>query len=275
MKVFIVDAFTNKSFEGNPAGVVMLNKKRDDEFLKNLAMELGMSSTAFVEARSSKTFKLEKNFNFKSFSPSVEIDLCGHAILAASKVLFEHYENMNEILSFRTNSGEIVCSKKNEEIEMQMPENPAEILEEKISFENLSNLHDREIIACGYNHSTKKLLVEIDSVDKLKNILFDFNKLIGMIFPYSVRGLIITAKGDNEFDFYSRYFAPWEGVVEDFVTGSAHTVLYPYWKEKLGKNQMTAKQLSKRSGILKLSEKNDKILILGDAKIIFSGKFQI
>lgn len=274
MKIFIVDAFSNKAFGGNPAGVVMLDKREDDELLKNIAMELRMSSTAFVEARSEKTFKLEKNFNLRSFTPEVELTLCGHAILASAKVIFEHFGNMNEILSFRTKSGEIICSKKNDRIEIQMPLNEPEFMKDYISFENMSNLRDKEIINCAYEPKTKKLLVEISSIEKLENILFDFNKLIGMIFPYPVRGLIITAKGDENYDFYSRYFAPWEGVSEDYVTGSAHTVLYPYWKEKLGKEEMAAKQLSKRSGVLYLSQKKDKLSILAEAKITMSGKFE-
>jgi PhzF family phenazine biosynthesis protein len=274
MKIFIVDAFSNKAFGGNPAGVVMLDREEDDEFLKNIAQELRMSSTAFVEARSQKTFKLEKNFNLKSFTPEVELSLCGHAILASAKVLFDYFENMNEILSFRTKSGEIICSKKNDKIEMQMPINEPKLMEDYISFENMSNLHDNEILYSAYDFKTKKMLVEINSMEKLENILFDFNKLIGMIFPYPVRGLIVTTKGDEKYDFYSRYFAPWEGVIEDYVSGSSHTVLYPYWRDKLGKEDMLAKQISKRSGELYLSQKKDKLLILADAKITLSGKFE-
>ena len=116
--------------------------------------------------------------------------------------------------------------------------------------------------------------MEIDSLDKLKGVLFDVNKLKSKVFPNALKGLIITTKGDEEFDFYSRYFAPWVGVNEDPVTGSAHTLLYPYWSKKLNKEVLLAKQVSKRGGVMELYEKDGKLIIAGESVITFSGQFQ-
>lgn len=273
MKIFIVDAFTRDPFKGNPAGVFMITRDVSDKFLQNVATEMNLSETAFVTAKSDKTFKLEKHFDLRWFTPEVEVDLCGHATLAAAKVLYEHYENMNEILCFDTKSGIICCHKNGDKIEMKFPINEGQDLGEFVSFSMCSNLRDEEILACFYNKETKKLLVEIDSYDKLKGLLFDYNKLRGMIFPEIVRGLIITTKGDENFDFYSRYFAPWVGINEDPVTGSSHTLLYPYWTKKLGKEKLISKQISKRSGEIELFEKDNHVILVGEAKIIMAGQF--
>ncbi len=273
MKIFIVDSFTRDSFKGNPAGVFMVTKKVTDDFLQNVATEMNFSETAFVTAKSDKTFQIEKHFNLRWFTPEVEVNLCGHATLAAAKVIYEYYKNMNEILCFDTKSGLICCYKNSDKIEMKFPINKGEELNEIISFNMCSNLKNEEILSCVYSKETKKLLVEINSYDKLKGLLFDYNKLRGMIFPEVVKGLIITTGGDEKYDFYSRYFAPWVGINEDPVTGSSHTLLYPYWNEKLKKDKLVSKQISKRSGEIELFKRDDCVVLVGEAKIIMAGKF--
>jgi predicted PhzF superfamily epimerase YddE/YHI9 len=257
-KIFQVDAFTDKLFGGNPAAVCPLDEWLDDDLLQKIAMENNLSETVFY---------LRKNdqYEIRWFTPKVEVDLCGHATLAAAFILFKQENDLGAIQFYSPRSGQLNVSRFSDWLTMDFPVD---------SFHNIPV--SNEIKSCfdkepteAYKGKTDYMLVYKSEAD-IRNIKPHFAAMSA----FNARGIIITAQGDNV-DFVSRFFAPQSGIYEDPVTGSAHTTLIPYWSEKLNKTEMTALQLSERKGFLQCKFSGNRVGISGQAKLYLSGEIHI
>lgn len=259
MKIFQVDAFTEKPFKGNPAGVCILEKEMSDEWMLGIAKEMNLAETAFL-------LKSDDKYSLRWFTPKVEVDLCGHATLSTAHILYEYnYLPLSAIARFQTKSGILKAKSDGIWIELDFPETPVE----KIPMpENMEKILGAKINFMG--KSKFDYFAELENENILKNLKPDIEKLS----KYDVRGVIVTS-ASSSFDFVSRFFAPQSGIIEDPVTGSAHSALYPYWSNKLGKKQMLAYQASERGGILKLNSNGDRVLIAGQAVTIFEGSLKV
>ena len=255
-KIYQVDAFTDTVFNGNPAAVCPLEKWLSDDILQKIAMENNLAETAFY-------VKEGDQYQIRWFTPMVEVDLCGHATLAAAFVLFNHENYSEKIIQFHSpRSGTLTVTKKDELLTLNFPADS--IREIELSAEITDGFDIKPISA--YKGKTDYLLV-FEKEDDISNIKPAFDKISKM----NARGVIITAKG-NKVDFVSRFFAPQVGINEDPVTGSAHTTLTPYWAKHLGKNEMTAMQLSERSGYLQCNFLDTRVEISGKGKLYLKGE---
>ncbi|KYO65501.1 PhzF family phenazine biosynthesis protein [Thermovenabulum gondwanense] len=255
MKLFQVDAFAENLFEGNPAGVCLLEKQIDRDLMQKIAMEMNLSETAFL-------LKKERGYDLRWFTPESEVDLCGHATLASAHILWEEgFLENNEEAVFYTKSGVLKAFKDKDYIILDFPLEPAEAAE---LTEELKKALKVPVIFTGKNRMD--YLIEVENEESVKNLKPDFE----ILKKVNARGIIVTSASSNpEYDFVSRFFAPAVGINEDPVTGSAHCCLGPYWKEKLNKDNLIAYQASKRGGKLKLKVLNDRILIGGKAITFF------
>jgi PhzF family phenazine biosynthesis protein len=250
--IVTVDAFTNQLFAGNPAAVCMLPEPRPDEWLRHLAREMNLSATAFLVRR-------DDEFDLRWLTPTVEIDLCGHATLASAHVLWEegHLPRGTQA-RFHTRSGLLTAERHGEWIELDFPVQrgvPAEPLPSLLSGLGIT-------AATAVMKNRLDYLVEVESEAELRAVKPNHT----LLRQIPVRGVIVTARSDSpSFDFMSRFFAPASGIDEDPVTGSAHTALGPYWGAKLGKSEMTAYQASARGGIVRLRLAGDRIVLGGQA----------
>ena len=275
----IVDAFSAKPFSGNPAAVCIIphGVSLRDEEMQKIAAEMNLSETAFLSCEPETTLHTGREFNLRWFTPTCEVPLCGHATMATSAVIFKQYSNSNKELLFNTLSGKLTANSDGEYIGINLPlavdvsPNGREEIEDLLSL----TVGDLPIQDLQYSASTKKLLVRLNdivSIEQLKSLKPDATALLAS-HSGKIRGIIVTVKGKEDHDFVSRYFAPWNGIPEDPVTGSAHTVLAAYWKGELKKNKMFACQCSKRGGELKIEVcPNDRVLLSGQACIVMSGK---
>lgn len=255
MKLFTVDSFSNEPFKGNPAGVCILEKPFDDESLYlKISNEINYAETAF-------TFPVKEGFQLRWFTPTTEVKLCGHATLAAAKILFEVLNYPKKIISFHTLSGELKVTQQDNWLVMDFP------MEELHPVKNLSYALKQFLktnpLTIFSNHEWR--LVELNSEEEVKNFRPNFSELSN-----EKNIVIITSKSNQkEIDFVSRVFAPFYGIPEDPVTGSAHCYLGKYWGEKLNKTETTGLQVSPRSGIVKceITSKN-RILIKGQCVLM-------
>ena len=265
---YIVDSFTNKPFKGNPAAVCLLKTKLKDEQMLLIAKEFGLSETAFVQ-------KLDVNhkYSIRFFSPKMEIPLCGHATLAASKVIFEENSNQSKIHFISVQNLNLIIKRDEDWIEMEFP--VYKTVPQRANKELLDALGINEIVNCEYNEETKMLLLEVDDCNLLQKMTPDFEKLIDS--HHSINGVLVTARSNNKnYDFESRYFWPWSGTNEDPVTGATHTFLGKYWGERLRKTSMNSFQCSERTGFMKVNLIDDnKILIKSKAQIVLKGNLII
>jgi PhzF family phenazine biosynthesis protein len=224
--------------------------------MKNIAQENNLSETAFV-------VKKNQNYEIRWFTPEVEVDLCGHATLASAHILFEYYlPKQNEIIFNSQYSGILKVKKEHNYLILDFP--VGEFKKTKISNDLIKGLGNKPNET--YKGKTDYLFVYSKQED-IENLNPDFQLLA----KTKARGIIITAKGNNV-DFVSRFFAPSCGINEDPVTGSAHTILTPFWTKRLKKQELEALQLSKRKGFLKCRLDNDRVKIAGKAKTFFKGE---
>jgi len=258
-KIYQVDAFTNQVFTGNPAAVCPLNRWLSDDTLQNIALENNLAETAFY-------VKQEGKYEIRWFTPTMEVDLCGHATLAAAFVLFNCENHKSDIINFYSpRSGTLTVKKQDELLVLNFP---TDIMEPIEIGNEITGAFDRKPIA-AFKGKTDYLLL-YSNEEEIKNIRPNFD----LIAKLPVRGVIVTAKG-HQADFVSRFFAPQSGINEDPVTGSAHTTLIPYWAEKLNKTELTAMQLSKRKGHLFCKYLNDRVEIGGEAKLYLTGEIYL
>lgn len=251
MRTFIVDAFTDRPYSGNPAGVCILDYLLPDNLLLKIAREINHSETAFL-------FIHGESYSLRWFTPKTEVNICGHATLATAHVLYETgFLGIDKQIKFETKSGILKANVTNKMIELDFPQLFVDTCESNEIIEKAFNIEPKYI---GKND--KRYLIEIDNVEKLKDIKPDFHLL-----QKSDRGgFMITAKSNDKYDFYSRFFAPEVGINEDPVTGSAHCYLAPYWSKKLDKRKMLAFQASERTGIIECElAENSRVLLRGNA----------
>lgn len=254
---FVVDAFTNRPFAGNPAGVVILEEWKDDKWLQNVAMEVNLSDTAFLVAN-------DHGFDLRWFTPSSEVDLCGHATLASAVVLADLQKLADKGgVTFSTRSGDLTIERCGSFFLMDFPaldtapcEPPPGLLE---------SLNEKPLCI---GRSKFDLLIEFKCEKMIRSIKPDLNALAGV----NCRGVIVSAKSDDRrFDFVSRFFAPAIGINEDPVTGSAHCVLAPYWRSRLGKSKMAGFQASSRGGVVQVELRGDRVILGGEGVIFARG----
>lgn len=244
-----VDAFAARAFEGNPAAICPLQEWLDDALMQSIAMENNLSETAFF-------VPLGEGFELRWFTPDGEVDMCGHATLASAYILFNKMGYARERIRFSTRSGDLFVVQKGDLLEMDFPAIPLQ-----------RNDIDAKL-AAALGHAPIELWSGMDYV-----AIFENETVIRNLAPdqlllkqLDLRGVIATARGDH-CDFVSRFFAPKFGIPEDPVTGSAHCALAPYWAERLRKNNLRARQISKRGGDLECEVKGERVLIRGSAVI--------
>ena len=263
MEYHVIDVFTDKLFGGNPAGVCMLDKWLEDDVLQNIAAENNLPETAFF-------VKQDGYYDLRWFTPTIEIDLCGHATVASAFVLFEEAEKTAKRINFKTISGMVTVTQENNMLYLDFPARPVKPCPIYQTFEKALGIKP---VA---DYKAVDFLLLVDSEETLRSINPDFTVLrqITSEVGNSSFGVIVTAKGDD-CDFVSRFFAPHAGIDEDPVTGRAHCSLIPFWSEKLNKKTMTAKQLSKRGGVLFCEDCGERVKIGGKAVRYLRGNIRI
>jgi len=265
MQYHVIDVFTDKLFGGNPAGVCILNEWLHDDTLQSIATENNLSETAFL-------VKQSDYYDLRWFTPAIEVELCGHATMASAFVLFEETEQASSELKFKTLSGIVTVTKENDLLYLNFPSRPVVACP---SYQTFKNSFGKTPAAA---YKAVDFLVLLNSEEELQNLNPDFSELkklkeeAGM--DNDCFGIIATAKG-NDCDFVSRFFAPNAGIDEDPVTGRAHCSLIPFWSEKLGKTKLTARQLSKRGGVLYCENHGERVKIGGKAVRYLKGEIRI
>jgi PhzF family phenazine biosynthesis protein len=254
--IYQVDAFTTEPFKGNPAGVCIIDYEPPVSWMQNIAMEMNLSETAFV-------FPGKDCRMIRFYTPSAEIDLCGHATLSASHILYETgLEKDEDKIRFSSKAGELIIRKCEDWITMNFPSYPLEQMNITPVFQELTGIRPLELYRAGYGWTLALLRNE----NEVRDMSPDFSHMKNSEFG----DLIITSpSSDPEFDFCVRCFAPALGIDEDPVTGSAHCALVPFWHGKTGKTDFVSHQVSKRGGVLKVSMKGKRVEISGQAKTIF------
>lgn len=256
IKIYQVDAFADKLFSGNPAAVCILEDWISDELMQSIGMENNLAETAFLVPMGDK-------YGIRWFTPTVEVDLCGHATLAAGYILLRYYCTDNSKVTFNSpRSGDLIVFRQDEKFFLDFPTDTLTPVDGKDRISSYLNCRTIEL----YKGKTD-LLAVIESEKELLSIKPDLSQISTL----KARGLIVTAKGDIV-DFVSRFFAPQSGIDEDPVTGSAHTTLIPLWSEKLGKTELSAIQLSKRGGYLTCVNKGSRCWIGGELKLFMEGE---
>lgn len=257
--IYQVDAFTDTLFGGNPAAVCILEKGLDEKVMQAIAAENNLAETAFVVPKGN-------DFEIRWFTPESEVDLCGHATLASAHVLFRHMHfDRDKIGFYSPHSAWLYVSKDEDRLHLDFPQDG---LSPIVTPALLVEAFGQTPIECYQGKSDYLLIFETQK--QIEN----FKPNLNVIAQAGNRGVIVSAKGDKV-DFVSRFFAPQIGIPEDPVTGSAHTSLTPFWAKKLGKNQMTALQLSKRGGQLNCELQGDRVLISGKAITYLVGEIKI
>lgn len=245
LTLYQVDAFADRLFKGNPAAVCPLEAWLPEATMQAIAMENNLSETAFVVHE-------ERGWRIRWFTPTTEVKLCGHATLAAAYIYFNHIDTAAEQVVFHSLSGPLIVSRAGERLTLDFPLQRAEPRVAPAILGQALGSEPREVLAAD------DWLVLLDSEENVRTLKPDMSLLRQL----DRRGVIVTAEG-RECDFVSRFFAPKYGIDEDPVTGSAHTLLVPYWAERLGKETLHARQLSARGGELYCELKNERVFISG------------
>lgn len=261
MKLIQVDAFTSEAFGGNPAAVCLLEGPRDDRWMQSVALEMNLSETAFL-------LREGDGFRLRWFTPAVEVDLCGHATLASSHVLWEEgILPADGEARFHTRSGLLTAARRGGLIELNFPATPETPCEAPPGLAQALGATPAHV-----GHSAFDYLVLLDSAGAVRNLTPD----LGLLGKISARGFITTAPSDEAgFDFVSRFFAPGAGIAEDPVTGSAHCCLGPFWGSRLGKSSMTGFQASARGGVVHVRLEGDRVVLGGHAVTVMRAELLV
>jgi PhzF family phenazine biosynthesis protein len=254
--IYQVDAFSDRPFAGNPAAICILPGAKPDDWMQHVAAEMNLSETAFL-------VKQNDGYDLRWFTPTTEVDLCGHATLASAHILWERgHLQPDQTARFQTHSGLLTALRRGDWIEMDFPAEPAEP----------ASPPDRLIEALGteptyVGQNRLDYLVELASEDKVRSLDPNFSLL--KCIPG--RGIIVTSAAED-YDFVSRYFAPSVGIPEDPVTGSAHCCLGPYWQDRLGKDELVGYQASARGGIVRVRVGLGRVYLGGQAVTVLRGE---
>lgn len=252
-----VDAFTDRPFGGNSAAICWLQREADSGWMQQVAMEMNLSETAFVRA-------LDDGFELRWFTPTVEVDLCGHATLAAAHALrCGGLVRPDQPIRFHTRSGVLTCTPRGERIEMDFPATPPHAVAAPPQLIAALDVQPQFVGRSKYDY-----LLVLESPAAVRAVQPDYRLLLEV----PTRGVIVTAAGDDgRYDFVSRFFCPSVGINEDPVCGSAHCCLAPYWGERLNKVEMLAFQASHRRGILHLRLHGERVLLSGQSVTVLEG----
>jgi len=259
-----VDAFTNEIFKGNPAVVIVMKHEMDDSLMQNIAIEMNQSETAFILLREGKKPLL------RWFTPMYEIDLCGHATLASAHIMFSEVDPSLDVITFDTKFvGELTVEKNGDMLVMDFPSRPGdEVSVEDIPEYVLKALSDEKPV---YARKSRDLMLVYEDEQTILEMKPNFVALL----DYK-DFIIATSKSSNpNYDFVSRFFCATDGILEDPVTGSAHSTLTPYWAKMLQRNRLSAFQASSRGGRLELELQGDRVSIAGNAVTIISGSMRL
>ena len=261
LKYYVVDAFADGVFQGNPAGICILPEMPEDELMQKIAAENNLSETAFVVQ------KYADEFDLRWFTPKMEIDLCGYATLASGFIVSEFVNKSIDTMRFHTLSGVLVVTKKDDLFEMDFPARKTKRTTITIKMQEAIG----EKIAEAYcSNNSRDLLIILENEKKIQELKPDFNLLKTL-----ANHLVVISSKGTQTDFVSRVFAPNMGINEDPVTGSTHTTLIPFWSERLNKKIMIAKQLSKRGGTLYCEDCGERVKISGKAVLYLTGEIKI
>jgi len=251
--LYQIDAFSDRPFSGNPAGVCPLDAWLGDSVMQSIAAENNLPETAFF-------VKNDDGYDLRWFTPAVEIELCGHATLASAFVIMNYIDSKTPEVVFSTKSGELRVRRENDLFTMDFPSQPAEPCDTPGDLVAGLGINPKEVL------KSEDYLVVVEDEADVRTGTPDFERLKRL----DLRGIIVTAPGSDA-DFVSRFFAPGIGINEDPVTGSSHCTLIPYWSKRLGKKKMHALQLSKRGGELFCEMRQDRVLIAGRCALYMKG----
>lgn len=260
VNIYQVDSFTNEVFRGNPAAVCILTKPLDADWAQRVAAEMNLAETAFL-------YPEVDGYGLRWFTPTVEVELCGHATLASAHILWErNYLGKEREVRFYTKSGLLIAKWHREWIELDFPATPATEVDPPACLMEALGLPLKYVGLNKFDY-----LVEVESEEMVRSLEPD----LALLRQLGTRGVIVTSASLNsEYDFVSRFFGPGVGIDEDPVTGSAHCCLGPFWQEKLGRDTFTAYQASSRGGNLKVDVRGDRVHLFGQAVTVFAGELQ-
>lgn len=261
-RLYHVDAFTSRAFAGNPAAICLLSEPREDDWMQNVAREMNLSETAFLTPG-------DDAYGLRWFTPTVEVELCGHATLASAHVLWNHEDHARgDELHFQTRSGLLTARKDGDWIELNFPATP-----EKAVIPPPELLHglgpDNEYVYVGKNQFD--YVVEVASEETVRKLRPNLQELKQV----DARGIIVTSRSATPYDFVSRFFGPAAGIDEDPVTGSSHCCLGPYWQQRLEKDTFLAYQASARGGELRVKVSGERVYLGGQAVTITRGELEV
>ena len=260
LPVYIVDAFTDKLFGGNPAAICPLHEWLPDKLMQSLATENNLSETAFI-------IEEDDHYRIRWFTPSTEVKLCGHATLASAHIFYTELNHNKSEVWFESLSGLLTVSRKDRDTyTLNFPANPPQETNEipEGILEGLG-VEEGQVFKTSFDY-----MVLLSDQRLIENLKPDF----ALLSKVKARGVVVTARGIDA-DFVSRCFYPQSGINEDPVTGSAHTIMVPYWAKQLNKTNLKAIQLSKRRGYLDCELRNDRVLMSGNAVTYLKGEYSI
>jgi len=257
LPIYQLDAFTRRPFGGNPAAIVIMDEWLPDSVLQNIAAENNLAETAFVIPRG-------EPFPLRWFTPSLEIDLCGHATLATADVLLRERFASRDRIVFATASGELTVARAGDELAMDFPSRPGKPV--AVTEDMVLATGCRPLEAC----LARDLMVVLEREEQVRELRPDIARIAAL----DAFALIVTAPGSDA-DFVSRFFAPKAGVPEDPATGSSHCTLTPYWAERLGKSSLTARQLSARGAEIRCEQRGDRVVIGGRCAWYLKGEIEV
>jgi len=256
--IYQVDAFTLGPFSGNPAAVCPLDAWLDDATLQSIAAENNLSETAFIVAS-------DEGYDLRWFTPALEVDLCGHATLAAAYVVLKHLRPDLDVVTFATQSGKLIVSRDGDGLSMDFPaRTPTQVAVSQALSDALGE-------APTEVHASRDIVAVYDDEACVRRLSPDQARLLALD---EGLGVIATARGDKV-DFVSRFFVPKAGIAEDPVTGSAHCTLVPFWAERLGKSQLVAHQVSARGGELHCEHRGDRVTLRGQCTLFLTGSIHL
>lgn len=253
--IFQVDAFATRLFSGNPAAVVVMDGFPPDATMQAVAAENNLAETAFL-------VRDGHDYHLRWFTPVVEVPLCGHATLASAAVVMERLDPTSTNVVFQTASGPLRVVRRDGSYVMNFPSRPSELTSGRQDVADALGCVPRELFVNAFNY-----MAVVDSPQIVRTLSPDFDALALLDRP----GVIVTASGDDEYDFVSRYFAPAKGIPEDPVTGAAHCMLAPYWATRLGKRAFTAFQASRRGGEVVCRLAGDRVELQGGCVFFLEG----
>lgn len=269
--VYQVDAFTSKACKGNPAAVGIVDRELTDKVMQDIAAEMNLSETTFIRALAEEGPEGAAHYSIRWFTPKLEVPLCGHATLAAAKVIFDCLGFSGGRILFESSGGKLESKRCDKGFTLDFPADRP--VEPGPSADILDAMGIRRYKDVFYGSNTNKLVVRLNSSREVRELSPDFARMKAVKACFPIKGVGVTAEGEEGYDIISRYFNPWAGVDEDPVTGSVHTVLAPYWSSVLGKKELAALQASERGGqlLIRLMDRG-RLEFIGDAVVVLQGE---